>query len=189
MTELTGISSPLRYLDELDVGDQWQSRGRTITEADLLTFGTWSGDMHPLHTDEEYARKTQFGTRIFHGPGALAIAFGLEMSLGWKLGSAIAFLGLKDWNLRAPVFIGDTLHVDEQVADIRPSASKADRGVVTTRVQLINQAGTVCQDGLWTVLMYRQAPPVLPSEVGESHGHRHSDNHTPTPSPSPSPRN
>ena len=125
----------VRYLDDLHVGTRWKTRGRTITEADLLTFGTWSGDMHPLHTDEEYARRTQFGGRIFHGPGALAIAFGLEMGLGWKLGSAIAFLGIRDWNMLAPVRAGDTLHVTEEVVGIRPSASKPDRGVVTTQLR------------------------------------------------------
>jgi len=147
----------VRYLDDLDVGTCWKTRGRTITEADLVTFGTWSGDMHPLHTDEEYASRTQFGGRIFHGPGALAIAFGLEMGLGWKLGSAIAFLGIREWNLLAPVRMGDTLHVTEEVVDIRPSASKPDRGVVTTKVRVLNQNGVVCQEGEWTVLLARRA--------------------------------
>lgn len=156
MTAQMQTSDPVRYLGELYVGDSWRTRGRTITEADVLTFGTWSGDMHPLHTDEEYARTTQFGGRIFHGPGALAIAFGLEMSLGWKLGSAIAFLGIRDWNLLAPVHIGDTLHVREEVVDIRPSTSKPDRGVVTTKVQIKNQKGVVCQEGLWVVLLSRR---------------------------------
>jgi acyl dehydratase len=147
----------VRYLDDLSVGDSWQTRGRTITESDLVTFGTWSGDMHPLHTDEEYARRTEFGGRIFQGPGALAIAFGLEMSLGWKMGSAIAFLGIKEWNLLGPVRIGDTLCVREEVVEVRPSSSKPDRGIVTTKVQVVNQNGVVCQEGLWVVLLSRRA--------------------------------
>jgi acyl dehydratase len=146
----------VRFLDDLAVGDQWESRGRTITEADLLTFATWSGDMHPLHTNEEYARRTEFGGRIFHGPGALAIAFGLEMSMGWKQGSAIAFLGIRDWNLLAPIRIGDTIHVDEVVVEVRPSQSKPDRGIVATKVQILNQNGEVCQAGTWTVLLHRR---------------------------------
>jgi len=152
----TVTDANVRYLDDLVIGTSWKSKGRTITEADLLTFGTWSGDMHPLHTDEEYARQTQFGGRIFHGPGALAIAFGLEMGLGWKLGSAIAFLGIRNWNMLAPVRMGDTLHVTEEIVDLRPSASKPDRGVVTTRVRVLNQDGAVCQEGEWTVLLARR---------------------------------
>lgn len=144
------------YLGDLTVGTAWETRRRTITETDLITFGTWSGDTHPLHTDEEYARTTEFGGRIFHGPGALAIAFGLEMSLGWKFGSAIAFLGIREWQFLAPVRIGDTLRVDERVVEIRPSSSKPDRGVVTTRVRVINQHGVVCQEGLWAVLLAKR---------------------------------
>jgi acyl dehydratase len=148
--------SRVRFLDDLEVGTTWKTRARTVTEADLLMFGTWSGDMHPLHTDEEYARSTQFGQRIFHGPGALSMAFGLEMSLGWKIGSAIAFLGLRDWSFLAPVFIGDTIHVREEVIEIRPSASKPDRGVVATKVEVVNQNGVVTQAGTWTVLLSRR---------------------------------
>jgi acyl dehydratase len=152
--QLANAEAPqVRYLDDLTTGTGWKTRGRTITESDVVTFGTWSGDMHPLHTDETYASQTQFGGRIFHGPGALAIAFGLEMTLGWKIGSAIAFLGIREWNLLAPVRIGDTLHVREEVVDIRPSTSKPDRGVVTTKVQVVKQDGVVCQEGLWTVLL------------------------------------
>lgn len=153
----TANSSPsVRYLDEIEIGDTWLTAGRTVTEADVVTFGTWSGDMHPLHMDEEYAKTTQFGTRLFHGPGALAMAFGLEMGLGWKNPSAIAFLGIRDWNLLAPVRIGDTLTVREEVVEIRPSSSKPDRGVVTTHVQILNQHGDVCQEGRWVVLLSRR---------------------------------
>lgn len=149
-------SPAVRYLDDLQIGDSWLSAGRTITEADVVTFGTWSGDMHPLHTNEEYAQTTQYGTRIFHGPGALAIAFGLEMALGWKNPSAIAFLGINDWSMKAPIYIGDTIVVREEVTGIRPSNSKPDRGVVTTRVQVVNQRDEVCQEGSWLVLLSRR---------------------------------
>ncbi|MBT2515029.1 MaoC family dehydratase N-terminal domain-containing protein [Arthrobacter sp. ISL-30] len=155
------LTSASRFLEDLEIGDSWLSQGRTITETDLVTFATWSGDMHPLHTNQEYAQRTQFGGRIFHGPGALAIAFGLEMRLGWKEDSAIAFLGIHDWKLVAPVRIGDTISVREEVMELRPSASKADRGVVTTRVEILNQRGEVCQEGSWVVLLYRSAAHTL----------------------------
>lgn len=151
----TANGTAVRYLEELELGQEWTSAGRTITETDVVTFATWSGDMHPLHTNEEYARTTQFGTRIFHGPGALAIAFGLEMSLGWKNGSALAFLGIEQWKMKTPVMIGDTLHVREEVIGIKPSASKPDRGIVTTKVQIVNQYGVVCQEGNWLVMLSR----------------------------------
>jgi acyl dehydratase len=156
-TSITTAPSPsVRYLDDLEVGQQWVTSGRTITETDVVTFATWSGDMHPLHTNAEYAKSSQFGARIFHGPGALAIAFGLEMRLGWKEGSAIAFLGIQDWTMPAPVYIGDTITVRERVSCVTPSRSKPDRGVVTTRVQLVNQNGVVCQEGDWVVMLSRR---------------------------------
>ncbi|SER13825.1 MaoC/PaaZ C-terminal domain-containing protein [Arthrobacter sp. OV608] len=157
-THLLGTTneSAVRYLEELDLGQQWTSAGRTVTEFDVVTFATWSGDMHPLHTNEEYAKTTEFGTRLFHGPGALSIAFGLEMALGWKNGSAIAFLGINNWNLCAPIRIGDTISVREEVIGIKPSASKPDRGIVTTRVQILNQDGVICQEGDWIVLLSRR---------------------------------
>jgi acyl dehydratase len=151
------LSSSNRFLEDLDIGDSWLSQGRTITETDVVTFGTWSGDMHPLHSNQEYAQRTQFGGRIFHGPGALAIAFGLEMGIGWKEHSAIAFLGIQDWKLMAPVRIGDTISVREEVTEVRPSASKADRGIVKTKVEILNQHGEICQAGYWVVLLYRSA--------------------------------
>ena len=155
-TQAPTVGPNAKYLDDLEVGHVWTSAARTITEADVVFFATWSGDMHPLHTNEEYAKTTDFGTRIFHGPGALALAFGLEIGLGWKDGSAIAFLGLKDWTMKAPVFIGDTIHVREEVTEIRPSSSKPDRGVVTTKAQILNQRDEVCQEGEWLVLLKRQ---------------------------------
>jgi acyl dehydratase len=151
------IPSATRFLEDLEIGDSWLSQGRTITETDLVTFATWSGDMHPLHTNEEYAKATEFGGRIFHGPGALAIAFGLEMAVGWKEQSAIAFLGIQDWKLAAPVRVGDTISVREEVTELRPSATKADRGIVRTKVEVLNQRGETCQSGFWVVLLYRSS--------------------------------
>lgn len=142
------------YLDEFSVGQSWTSPARTITDADLVNFAGISGDYNPLHTDEEFAKDTQFGGRIFHGPGVFAIATGLESRLGIKEGTAIAFLGMT-WNLKGAVKIGDTIRVEQQVAEVRPSSSKPDRGIVTFDVQVVNQHGEVCQDGQWLVMFKR----------------------------------
>jgi acyl dehydratase len=142
------------YFDDFYVGQSWITPSRTITEADLVAFAGISGDYNPLHTDEEFARHTQFGGRIFHGPGVFAVATGLESRLGIKDGTAIAFLGM-NWNLRAAVRIGDTIRVAQQVAAVKPSSSKPDRGIVTFDVQVLNQRDDVCQEGQWTVMFKR----------------------------------
>lgn len=144
------------YFDDFSVGQSWVSPARTITEADVVMFAGISGDFNPLHTDEEFSKKTQFGGRIFHGPGVFAVATGLESRLGIKDGTAIAFLGMT-WTLTGAVRIGDTIKVRQQVAEVRPSSSKPDRGVVTFDVQVINQRDEVCQEGQWLV-MFRRRP-------------------------------
>ena len=143
------------HFDDFAVGQAWVSPGRTITEADLVNFAGISGDYNPLHTDEEFAKQTQFGGRLFHGPGVFAVATGLESRLGIKEGTAIAFLGMT-WNLKGPVQIGDTIHVEEQVAELRPSRSKPDRGIVVFDVQVRNQRGEICHDGQWLVMFARR---------------------------------
>jgi len=143
------------YFDDFEVGQAWTTPSRTITEADVALFAGISGDYNPLHTDEEYARATQFGGRIFHGPGVFAVATGLESRLGIKDETALAFLGMT-WKLSAAVKIGDTIRVHEAVAETRASSSKPDRGVVTFDVEVLNQRNEVCQHGQWVVMFYRR---------------------------------
>lgn len=149
-TPVTGL-----YLDDFEVGQSWVTPRRTITDAEVTAFAGISGDFNPLHIDEEYAKTTQFGGRIFHGPGVFAIATGLESTLGIKVETAIAFLGMT-WNMVAPVLIGDTIHVEETVTEVRPSRSKSDRGIVVFDVKVRNQRGEVCQEGVWNVMFKRR---------------------------------
>jgi acyl dehydratase len=155
MPTSTPVSATAKYFDDVEVGHSWETAARTITETDVVFFACWTGDNNPLHVNEEFAKTAQFGRRVFHGPGALAVAFGLEMGLGWKAGTALAFLGIENWKMLAPVFIGDTIRVREEVTAARPSSSKPDRGIITTRVQILNQRDEVCQEGDWVVLMSR----------------------------------
>jgi acyl dehydratase len=142
------------FLDEFAVGQSWVTAARTITDADVVNFAGLSGDFNPLHVDEEFARRTQFGGRIFHGPGVFSVAIGLESRLGIKDETAIAFLGMS-WKLIRPVRIGDTIHVLQTVADVRPSRSKPDRGVVTFDVVVKNQRDETCHEGQWFVMFRR----------------------------------
>ncbi|MFC4625210.1 MaoC/PaaZ C-terminal domain-containing protein [Daeguia caeni] len=140
------------FFDQFVVGDEWKSPRRTITEADIVMFAGLTGDYNPVHTDEEFARQTPFGTRILHGPAVFAIATGLEFRLGLKEGTAIAFLGMT-WDLKAPVKINDTIHVYQRVESVRPTKNPA-RGIVTFWVEVRNQHDEVCQQGEWKVMFH-----------------------------------
>ena len=72
-----GVGPNALFFDEFEVGQSWLSPRRTITEADIVMFAGMTGDYNPVHTDEEFAKRTPFGTRILHGPAVFAIATGL----------------------------------------------------------------------------------------------------------------
>lgn len=149
---VSGIGKNALYYEEFFVGQSWKSPRRTITEADIVMFAALTGDHNPVHTDEEFAKKTAFGGRILHGPAGFAIATGLESRLGIKEGTAIAFLGMT-WDLRGPIMIGDTIHVAQSVGSMR-TTKKPGVGIVNFLVSLVNQRGEVVQEGEWKVMMY-----------------------------------
>lgn len=149
---LTGIGQNALYFDQLEVGHEWNSPRRTITEADIVMFAALTGDHNPVHTDEEFAKTTVFGGRILHGPAGFAIATGLESRLGIKEGTAIAFLGMT-WDLRGPIKIGDTIHVNQKVGSKRET-KKPGVGIVNFQVSLVNQRGESVQEGEWKVMMH-----------------------------------
>ncbi|MGO7018555.1 MaoC/PaaZ C-terminal domain-containing protein [Rhizobium leguminosarum] len=153
-TELN-VGPNAKFFDDFEVDQSWTSPRRTIAEADVVMFAGMTGDFNPVHTDEEFAKTTPFGTRILHGPAVFAIATGLEFRLGLKEGTAIAFLGMT-WNLKAPVKIGDTIHVFQKVAGVRATSNPA-RGIVTFWVEVRNQDGAVCQEGEWKVMFHSKA--------------------------------
>ncbi|HZE49909.1 MAG TPA: MaoC/PaaZ C-terminal domain-containing protein [Jatrophihabitantaceae bacterium] len=146
----------VHYLDDLSAGQRFVSAGRTITEADVVAFAGLSGDFNPIHTDAEFAGDTVYGQRVVYGLLGLSIATGLLDRLGVFSGSAIAMLGIQNWTFTAPVFIGDTVHLELTILGVRPSRSKPDRGVVERQFELKNQRGEVVQTGRIDVLVRRR---------------------------------
>lgn len=142
------------FFEEFEIGQVFRSRGRTVTEADVVNFSYLSWDHNPLHTDEEFAKKTIFGKRIAHGMLSLAISTGLSQQLGILDDTIMAFLGI-EWKFVAPVFIGDTLTLVQQVAEKRET-SKPDRGIIVFEAKLANQKNDVVQEGKRTVMVRRK---------------------------------
>ena len=148
------------YFEDFAIGDTFESPGRTVTETDLVIFSGLSGDHNELHTDEEFMKKTQFGRRIAHGLLGLAIQSGLGARAQSAPTATIAFLGIKEWNFKAPIFIGDTIHLKMTVAELRRSQS-GDRGILTWKRELINQRSELVQEGFTASLINARNPSAV----------------------------
>ncbi len=141
--------------EELEVGVEMASPGRTVTEADVVTFAGLSGDYNQLHTDAEFARGSPFGARIAHGLLGLSVASGLASRMGLGEGTVLAFMGLA-WKFKAPIMIGDTISLHARVGRKR-KASLMGGGVVVLAMRLLNQRGETVQEGTWTILVRSRA--------------------------------
>src|SRR5919198_5333811 len=97
------------YFDDVAVGQEWESLGRTVTEADLVNFAGVSGDFNPIHIDHEFAKTTLFRRPIAHGLLVFSVVSGLGLFSPPM--RTLAFVEIREWSFRAPVFAGDTLRV------------------------------------------------------------------------------
>ncbi|MCE5258946.1 MAG: MaoC family dehydratase N-terminal domain-containing protein [Chloroflexi bacterium] len=145
------IGTQGRYFEEFQVGDEIKSLARTITEADISAFAALSGDYNPLHTDAEFAKDTPFGQRIAHGLLGLSLASGLAARTGFIDGTAKAFTSLS-WRFKAPIFIGDTIHLKAVVSRTR-SMSSLGGGIVYLDVSVLNQREETVQQGEWSLII------------------------------------
>ena len=139
------------YLEEFEIGKEYLSPARTVTEADVVNFAGLSGDFNPLHTDEEFAKANSFGTRIAHGALGFIISTGLSNQMGIYEGTTIAFLECTV-KYPAPLKIGDTVHVAVTPTEVRHS-SKPGKGILKQSLRLVNQEGTVIMESEQTLMM------------------------------------
>jgi acyl dehydratase len=134
--------------DHLEPGDRFTSRGRTVTESDVHAFGAQTGDLHPQHMDADWAASSAFGERIAHGMLVLSYAVGL---VGFDPEKVLALRRVSDAVFKRPVRLGDSIHVEGSVLDLRPVSDEA--GLVSLGMRILNQHGqTVCRakvEALW----------------------------------------
>jgi len=122
------------YFDEFELGDRFRTASRTISEQDVETFAELTGDLNPLHLDEEFARATRFGDRVVHGMLTLSVTGGLRYPLnGDRL---VCLYGIERIRMVRPVRIGDSVRVEGEVGSLTP---KDAGGVVTFAEEVINQ--------------------------------------------------
>jgi 3-hydroxybutyryl-CoA dehydratase len=127
--------------EALEPGQEFVTRGRTVTEADVVAFASLSGDWHPQHCDAAWAESSPFGERIAHGMLVVALASGL---VPFDPGRVLALRRVCDATFKRPVRFGDTLRVEGRIAELAPVSDEA--GLVTFAWNVVNQdGGTVCR--------------------------------------------
>ena len=114
------------------------ARGRTIDIGEITAFAGLTGDHYPLHTDEEYAKTTRFGTRIAHGPLTFAVAVGLVGMSGFYGNAVVALVEIERLKALKPVTPGDTLKVRAQVVELR-AGDNPKYGVLHVNYSVRNQ--------------------------------------------------
>ncbi len=143
------------YFEDYEIGQSITSQGRTVTEADVVAFAALSGDWNPMHTDAVFAAEHPFGQRVAHGLLVMSIATGLAVRLGFMEETVLAFRELGEWKFSLPVFFGDTVRVQATVIETK-SMPRLGGGLVTLKVQILNQDDKVVQRGTWGVLVRGQ---------------------------------
>ena len=147
------------YLDDLTVGDRFESPfGYTVTEADIVSFAL-QYDPQPFHIDAEAAKQTPFGGLIASGFQTLAAGFRALYSSGVITSANLGGIGIDELRWLKPVRPGDTLRTVTIVKEIAPSKSKPDRGVLKHEVIVTNQRGEAVVTGTFVILMKRKRDP------------------------------
>lgn len=143
------------FFEDFRVGDRFASPSKTLTDAHFMFFAGMTGDAHPLHYDDEYAKKTRFGRRLAHGLlltsmtalGASTLSPLIEDSIVAFVDQATRFV--------APAFVGDTILPQHEIVGLE---RKRSAGLVTVRVTLTNQRGETILEGHHRYLVaYRPA--------------------------------
>jgi 3-hydroxybutyryl-CoA dehydratase len=150
-----------RDFDSLAVGDRFVTRGRTITEADVVSFASLTGDMHPQHTDRAWAAGSVFGERVAHG--MLVASFALGM-LPFEPERVIALRRVRDAVFKRPVCFGDTIHARGRIDRLEETS-----GLVGLRLDVVNQRALVVAR-LGVDVLWRQGDVVALEEPFELAG-------------------
>ena len=141
--------------EDLTEGDEAVSEGRTITEADVVNFCGISGDFNWFHIDAQAAKESVFGQRVAHGMLVLSVATGLQVGKMEPKVATAAFMGLREWQFRAPVFFGDTIRVKRMIGEKSEHKNPA-QGLCVYEIEVLNQEDKVVQKGGWNMLIRRR---------------------------------
>jgi len=146
-----------RCFEDWKVGDRIEHDiRRTVTETDNLLITTLTHNAQPLHLDAEAAAHSEFGRILVNGIFTFGLMIGVSVT-DTTLGVLIANLSYDRVMMPKPVFIGDTLHGDTTVAELKDSRSRPQAGIITFAHRMLNQRDEVVCHCLRTALIRRRA--------------------------------
>ena len=143
------------YFEDFVVGTEYETIGRTVTEADVVNFAGVTGDWSPVHTSIEHTKSGLFGERIAHGALTITLVEGLMNRLGlWNN----TFMGLVDreWSFKSPVKFGDTIKVKMKITGKKDESKYPGCGEIARHIVIENQKGEVLSEGDGAVLILKR---------------------------------
>ena len=146
---------PTKFMDDFNLGQKITTPAITVTETHVVNWAGLTMDFYPLHMDHEFASKTVFKERIAHGPLTFALGVGLMYRTGVAEDSVIAWLGADISRIPAPVKLGDTIHVEAEVTELRETKN-ANQGVMVMRYNVVNQRGETVMVFDMKLLMHKR---------------------------------
>jgi len=143
------------WYEDFVPGTVLKSAPRPITLADIDGYAALTGENHPVHMDEDFARAAGFKGRIAHGLFGLALIEGLKAGLGCFERSVVASLGWDKVKFHAPLEPGDAVHLELTLVEKRPS-SRPGRGIAIERGALVKADGTLVTSGDHAVVLLNE---------------------------------
>ena len=133
----------LKY-DDIFIGQQ-ESFSINITESMVEKFSNLSGDLNPLHMDNEFAESSSFNKRIVHG---MLLASFFSQLIGMKLPGKNALYFSQTLNFRSPCYIDDQIEVVGEVIEKSDSTQ-----IITVSTTIFNKSKTCLIDGIAKIIV------------------------------------
>jgi acyl dehydratase len=141
-----------RYLEDLKVGDRFESEPYEVTESAIMQFAR-EFDPQPFHLDRAAAKKSVFAGLVASGWHTAAITMRLLVTSDLNLAGGAIGLGVDELRFPRPVRPGDILRLELEIVDVRESQSKRDRGTAKIRYATRNQKNEIVFTQTATVIV------------------------------------
>jgi len=135
------------YWEDFEVGQTFESVGRTVTESDFVMHSMFAGDWTELHTNRHFAEEGPFGERVAHGPMTFILATGFVYRCGIVERTVYAFLGMNYMDIPNAVVMDDTISMEMEVTEKKEISSIDDADMVTIDTEVTNQDGETVFEG------------------------------------------